>query len=97
MKTVNGDLIELAINGEFDVIIHGCNCFCEMGAGIAKGIKLYFPEAYKADLATAKGDRTKLGTVSCAEITTEKGSLIVVNGYAVSLEWERKIGRLRCN
>ncbi len=81
MKTVNGDLIELVIKGEFDVIVHGCNCFCEMGAGIAKGIKLNFPEAYKADLATAKGDKTKLGTISCAEITTEKGSLIVVNGY----------------
>lgn len=32
---VNGDLITLAKQGEFDVIAHGCNCFCTMGAGIA--------------------------------------------------------------
>jgi O-acetyl-ADP-ribose deacetylase (regulator of RNase III) len=30
-----GNLITLAQKGEFDVIAHGCNCFCVMGAGIA--------------------------------------------------------------
>ena len=43
---IKGDLIKLAIKGDFDVIIHGCNCFCTMGAGIAKSIKTAFPEAY---------------------------------------------------
>lgn len=38
MKVITGNLIKLAINGDFDVIIHGCNCFCKMGAGIAKQI-----------------------------------------------------------
>ena len=32
---VTGNLITLAKKGEFDVIAHGCNCFCTMGAGIA--------------------------------------------------------------
>ena len=32
---VEGDLIKLAQQGKFDVITHGCNCFCQMGAGIA--------------------------------------------------------------
>jgi O-acetyl-ADP-ribose deacetylase (regulator of RNase III) len=32
---VTGNLITLAKQGEFDVIAHGCNCFCTMGAGIA--------------------------------------------------------------
>jgi O-acetyl-ADP-ribose deacetylase (regulator of RNase III) len=31
----DGDLIKLAKQGTFDVIAHGCNCFCTMGAGIA--------------------------------------------------------------
>ena len=39
MNKIKGDLIKFAINGKFDVIIHGCNCFCTMGAGIAKTIK----------------------------------------------------------
>ena len=31
MKEVFGDLIELALVGKFDVIVHGCNCFSTMG------------------------------------------------------------------
>ena len=39
MKTRLGDLIEMAVCGDFNLIAHGCNCFCTMGAGIAKGIR----------------------------------------------------------
>jgi O-acetyl-ADP-ribose deacetylase (regulator of RNase III) len=34
-QEIEGDLIRLAKQGTFDVITHGCNCFCQMGAGIA--------------------------------------------------------------
>tara|TARA_R110000822_G_scaffold11613_4_gene42252 strand:- start:1226 stop:1822 length:597 start_codon:yes stop_codon:yes gene_type:complete len=34
-QEIEGDLIRLAKQGKFDVITHGCNCFCTMGAGIA--------------------------------------------------------------
>ena len=81
MNKIKGDLIELAIQGEFDVIIHGCNCFCTMGAGIAKTIKQNFPAAYQADLETENGDESKLGTISWATTEIECGKLIVVNGY----------------
>ena len=81
MKIVKGDLIKLALKGEFDVIVHGCNCFCTMGAGIAKTVKNKFPEAYEADLKIEKGDQSKLGTISFAELNLENGKLIVVNGY----------------
>jgi len=30
------------------IIVHGCNCFCTMGAGIAKTIKELYPSAYLA-------------------------------------------------
>lgn len=81
MRVIEGDLLELALAGEFDVIVHGCNCHCTMGAGIAKLIKARFPEAYAADLATEKGDRMKLGTISFAEIERPHHSLVVVNAY----------------
>jgi O-acetyl-ADP-ribose deacetylase (regulator of RNase III) len=81
MKTVAGDLIQLAKEGRFDVIIHGCNCFCTTGAGIAKGIKSAFPAAYEADRQTSPGDRSKLGTYSEAEIEQENGALVVINAY----------------
>lgn len=77
MKELEGDLIQLGKAGAFDVIVHGCNCFCEMGAGIAKGIKAEFPEAFEADKQTKSGDHSKLGTISYAKT----GDLIVVNAY----------------
>ena len=68
MKIIEGNLITLAKAGRFDVIVHGCNCFCTMGAGIAKSIKLEFPEAYQVDLQTIKGDKSKLGTITYADV-----------------------------
>lgn len=81
MKTFTGDLLQCALNGEFDVIIHGCNCQCQMGKGIALSIKRLFPEAYAADLRSPKGDRSKLGTVTVAEIVRNGKVFHVVNGY----------------
>lgn len=81
MNITKGDLIELAKTGEFDVIIHGCNCFCTMGAGIAQGIKAHFPEAYYADINTKKGDIDKLGAISYAKVRIDSHELIIVNAY----------------
>jgi O-acetyl-ADP-ribose deacetylase (regulator of RNase III) len=82
MKTTKGDLLKLAQEGRFDLIAHGCNCMCEMGAGIAKGIRAQFPVAFEADQVTAKGDRAKLGTCTFASCpTTSGGRVIVVNAY----------------
>ncbi|MCA9060340.1 MAG: macro domain-containing protein [Planctomycetaceae bacterium] len=81
MKVVQGDLIQLALDCKFDVIIHGCNCQCTMGAGIAKSIKAAFPEAFAADQETNKGDRNKLGTISFASVTRDGHEITVVNGY----------------
>ena len=68
MNTVHGALIELAKIGKFDVIIHGCNCQCRMGRGIALTIKQQFPEALAADYETTIGDRYKLGNFTSAHI-----------------------------
>ena len=76
MKYKVGDLVRDA--GDFDVIVHGCNCFCTMGAGIAKQIKKAFPKAYQADQNTICGDQTKLGTITYYQ---NKKNPIVVNAY----------------
>lgn len=81
MKTRHGDLIQLAKQGRFDVIIHGCNCFCTMGAGIAHLIQKHFPKAYQADVDTIAGDKAKLGTFSCAQIEHNGNIFTIVNGY----------------
>lgn len=64
MKEIKGDLIELSLNGKFDVIGHGCNCKNTMGSGVAVGVKRNFPKAYMADQHTLFGDRNKLGTMT---------------------------------
>ena len=81
MKTVSGDLLKLAVDNHFDVIIHGCNCFCTMGAGIAASIRSEFPEALSADEDTIKGDKSKLGSYSCASVKQNDHTITIVNGY----------------
>ncbi len=81
MERKQGNLIELAQNGQFDVIVHGCNCWCVMGAGIAKAIRQAFPEAYQADQQTEPGDRNKLGTCTEAVIELDGHRLVAVNAY----------------
>jgi O-acetyl-ADP-ribose deacetylase (regulator of RNase III) len=81
MNVTEGDLIKLALDGRFDVIVHGCNCQCVMGAGVAKTIKQTFPEAYEADQATKKGSREKLGSISAATVTRGGHQITIVNGY----------------
>jgi O-acetyl-ADP-ribose deacetylase (regulator of RNase III) len=81
MKTIEGDLLKLAKEGKFDVIVHGCNCFHTFGAGIAKQILKEFPEAYSADCTTIKGSARKLGDYSSAEVLTPYGRLVIVNAY----------------
>ena len=84
MKTVKGDLIELAKAGDFDVIVHGCNCYCKMGSGVARAIRDAFPDAYKIDRLTKKGDKGKLGTITSARcwVTDDIEDVVtVVNAY----------------
>lgn len=92
MKTIRGDLLKMALNGDFDVIVHGCNCKCIMGAGIAAGVAKIFPHAYEVDKNHVG---PKLGYFSAAQIWVMDGqvvkgqrhgdkmakSLIVVNAY----------------
>ncbi len=81
MQIVHGNLIELAKAGTFDVIIHGCNCQCRMGRGIALSIKQEFEEAWVADFMTEVGNRNKLGNFTTAHINRNGWNLTIVNGY----------------
>ncbi len=77
LNVITGDLLRSAKDGDFDVIVHGCNCFNAMGAGIAYAVKTQFPQANQADQLTKRADPAKLGKFSYAEID----SLVVVNAY----------------
>ncbi|MEL6979708.1 MAG: phosphatase [Pseudomonadota bacterium] len=55
--------------------------FLQNRRGFAWSIKERYPAAYAADLATAKGDCGKLGTISSAEIKLAAARFVVVNAY----------------
>ena len=77
MKTINGNLIDLALKEHIDVIVHGCNCFNTMVSGFARVVRDNFPLAYKADQATTFGDKGKLGTIEVIDCD----GIDVVNCY----------------
>lgn len=81
MRAMQGDLITLALEGRFDVIVHGCNCYHTMSAGIARTIAQKFPQASESDKETAYGAREKLGSFSTATVDVEPHRFIVVNAY----------------
>ena len=63
-KEINGDLIKMTQNGDFDVISHGCNCFCNMGAGIAVPMSRYFGcSFFPLEDTKYLGDINKLGQI----------------------------------
>lgn len=90
IKYIDGDLIKLAQNGHFDVIVHGCNCFCTQGAGIAKQMAKYFQtndsSKYNLESESDKGNHDKLGNIQSYSWYVEqengkKRRLDVVNAY----------------
>jgi O-acetyl-ADP-ribose deacetylase (regulator of RNase III) len=84
LNTIKGDLLTLAAAGTFDVIVHGCNCFNNMGAGIAVGVARNYPAAHIADMNTVKGDKDKLGSYSQARVLTRTNpvnTFTIINAY----------------
>ena len=80
-ETIKGDLLKLAREGNFDIIIQGCNCFCRMGAGIAAQIAKEYPKAYDIDKQTIVGDKSKLGNYTKVMVETNKKPFYIVNAY----------------
>lgn len=79
MKEVKGNLLDLAENGNFDIILHGCNCFHTMNSGIAKEIRKRYPSVYEVDKKFSKyGDPAKLGTITFKELE----NFLIVNCYS---------------
>ena len=85
-KEIEGDLIVLAQNGMFDVITHGCNCLCTMGAGVAPQMaKAFGCDKFKMESDNYRGDMNKLGTIDFEYVDVIENGLskkmAVVNSY----------------
>jgi O-acetyl-ADP-ribose deacetylase (regulator of RNase III) len=80
LKHTKGNLLDLAENGEFDLIVHGVNCFNTMGGGIAREIAERYPHVAKVDAKTACGDYNKLGNWTECD-AGEKSQFTILNCY----------------
>lgn len=90
-KEIEGDLISLSLQGNFDVIAHGCNCFCTQGAGIAKQMSEVFDtnnfRKYPQEMPMLRGDINKLGRIGYREYSKFINDeiihprVVVVNAY----------------
>lgn len=77
-----GDLIEFAKKGMFDVIVHGCNCMCTQGAGIAVRMRNEFgTDKYHMENPIFKGDINKLGNIEYEYKTLSGRNVAIVNAY----------------
>ena len=72
-----GNLLDLAEQGEFDIVVQGCNCFNTMGGGIAKEIAEKYPTAARVDRNTKYGDYNKLGNWT----DFDTGRFMIINAY----------------
>ena len=85
IKHINGDLVKLAKVGYFDLIVHGCNCYCKMKKGIAKTIASQWPQVEDVDkLFPIPTGPDRLGKIS---ITSENSGLTIVNAYTQLRYW----------
>lgn len=58
-------------DGDVELIVHGCNCFTNMNGGLAKEIKIRYPQCYEEDIKFDKkftNKKDKLGQISICEI-----------------------------
>lgn len=83
---IEGDLIELAKQGKFDVIAHGCNCFSRMKRGIAPQMAAAFGcDSFSMELSTETHLVNKLGNIDYEYIDSIMGpakqGFLVVNAY----------------
>jgi len=92
MNIIEGNLIEMADSGEFDAIMHGCNCFCTMGAGIAKNIRDRWPEVYDIDRQTVRGATDKLGKFTFAVVKTRANTILTVFNLYTQYRYGMKYG-----
>jgi O-acetyl-ADP-ribose deacetylase (regulator of RNase III) len=89
-QEIDGNLITLAREGMFDVITHGCNCLCQMGAGIAPQMAKEFGcDRFKMEHKDYKGDIDKLGNIDYRELFLENDKWVMYpdeNGKWVTQE-----------
>lgn len=83
MKIIKGDLIKLALNKEFDIIAHGCNCQSVQKAGIAKQMDIAFgTSTFPMEISWDGPKINKMGCIDVQKkIVNDQYPLLIANCY----------------
>jgi len=91
MNITKGNLIKLALTGQFDIIAHGCNCMSKQKSGIAKQmVESFGTDKYPMEVCWKGPNINKLGCIDAQEVKVKVGeadkgffafNLTVVNCY----------------
>lgn len=86
-EEIGGNLITLAQGGEFDVIAHGCNINCVMGAGIAPQMaKAFKCDEFALEGDVYRGDYNKLGQIDWDIVNRKTGERDMYEEYSVDFD-----------
>ena len=75
-----GDVVK-AFEEKHQVLVHGCNCQCVMGAGVAKAIRAKYPIVYEQDLRFDSMFESKEDKLSHIDVVRIKDGKYVINAY----------------
>lgn len=104
-QEIEGDLIALALMGNFNVIAHGCNCFCRMESGIARQMVTHFGcDNFYLENPQYTGVYNKLGQIDFEylhysnwdkkfEKYPDEGDTILYSMYVVNAYTQYKYGK----
>lgn len=105
-REIHGDLIQLALDGHFDVIAHGCNCFSIQRAGIAAQMNdTFFTEIYPMEIDTKSPNEdeeadnfflhkfNKLGCIDYMTFTLENSSEEIRSLIVVNMYTQYNLGK----
>lgn len=73
-----GNLVDEIKTNRFDVLVHGCNCFSTMGAGVALYLRKAVPEIFDIDKSNPDTPNARLGKIT---YTVIQNNPVIVNAY----------------
>lgn len=87
IKIIKGDLVKSYLNNELDSYAHQCNCFCQMGRGIAPLLAKADSDVRRVDNNTKVGDKSKMG--SFTRTTDVRGALPLIYNVYGQYHWSK--------
>ena len=81
LEHIKGKLIDLAEQGKFTIVVHGCNCQNVMGSGIAKEIRERYNSAWVADCMYDDPTQNRIYKLGNYTSSLTSHNFLIINAY----------------